>query len=31
MCTESYGIYTMDLLNNQEEKHMNFKTELFVK
>ena len=31
MCTESYGIYTMTLLNNQEEKHMNFKTEPFVK
>ncbi len=31
MCTESYGIYTMALLNNQEEKHMNFKTEPFVK
>lgn len=31
MCTESYGIYTMDLLKNQEEKHMNFKTEPFIK
>lgn len=31
MCTKSYGIYTMELLNNQEEKHMNFKTEPFVK